>query len=137
MLERPLRLSPLLGPLFVTCVVGHVGVALGAESATTFVPRDAIVKVYTSYSAERTCNERLLGGLHITREECAKRVENAKRECPAEIVDGLPMQLNEKQLFMLVGRSPWCLMRKLEDAVYRNSDYDPTNEKLWAEHQHG
>ena len=138
MLNRLMLSSMLHFSLCIALAFVSVCAVDGAQPSPDLVPRDAAAAMYTSkYSPEIICGEKILGALHITAIECSARVEAAKHECPSAIAQGLPSSLNEKQLFMLAGRSPWCLMNKVEGREFRNSDYDPTTEKLWAKQPHG
>ena len=112
--------------------------AQAEETRGTPIPLQLMVKMYAgTYSPETTCTERVLAPLKITPEECKARVEKAKLECPAQISIGLPAQLDEKQAFILVGRSRWCLTKVVIGQQYRNEDFDPLSEKMWHDHTGG
>ena len=105
---------------------GLVLVAFGGSllGAGTFpMSRDAAIsELIGSYSLK--CLPRTAEALKISESECAARAEGAKKTCPALIADGLPPQIDEKQLSRLVARASGCHMRTIMGKPYDNAPYD-------------
>lgn len=96
------------------------------------LPRDASVRdIVAAYSVEKTCHPAFLEKFHLSKQACSAKLELARQDCPALIAAGLPDWLDERQTYMLMGRSRVCLLTTIWGRPYNSDAADRASEEIW------
>jgi len=100
--------------------------------------RDASAQdIVAGFSIEKTCHLKFLEKFKLTRNNCGAKLELARKNCAALIVEGLPEWLQERQLYTLMGRSRVCLLSTIWGQPYNREAADHASEAMWKKDGNG